>query len=753
MMQTSIERRANDGARAHLRRATGALRSGLVLAFVGGVFAIWTGSAAAAAAPGWNDYLDHAYVYSAADEGDLRALLERTTLVVGRSLADYHAETFPALAVRKTPMTEIQLRRKAIAELLLHRIGDRRSGLADAVATIDQLGDRLDRHENRYWFHTIHAHEALQAGDAEAFVDQILSVWLGVITPLEVPFETYKTLALTENGNAGFVRTLPHLYESVARLILVQSQTAALDGDIDSLGAIVRVLTDERVGADPDAIPADATSKAFLDHVVARLDGAESDGGSLSYTLALIEAERAHQRARKSLVDHGFDAHSEAAVRDTVAAYQRAMRNANTLQGQVAIYTRALRQVGEVFATADRTETEVSLDIPFSIERALALYGELHAAKDGDWARQGYVDQGRDAYLAAMQGLWSEIQEASFNAAAYYMSRKDLEGSASDESIVHAINTYSRYLHAFESFEGDPTGESLPDSAYFGAYLAARGIGDGVLFFAGGDASVDQLEEAIAQYRTALGYFPFDRALWSTLAVALQRSGRESDFLAVAKPIAVGVVRSRHLDRWIENEGAWGQEMASFRNAFENDRSLVYFGFADETKLPELEAEFARLQAERDAVEARVASTRDAREELNEERREAHRLAAQLSGENAAPAPPAVAIGGNGRTPHSERIAQLGLDLERLGSNHERLEARIRAIAHSLPTFKATLGHEALQGELAAQRDHPVHGLLRRYAEEYRPTTAPPAAVEEAASEGSQAAWQALQNWAAGEDR
>lgn len=722
-----------------------------------GLLAVWASSAEAMPEATWNDYLDHAYVFAAADEDDLRGLLDRTTLTVGRSLAEYHAETFPALAARRAAMTEVQLRRKAIAELLLHRTGERASGLADAVATVDLLSDRLDRHENRYWFHTIHAHDALASGDAAAFVDQILSVWLGVITPLEAPFETYKTLALTENGNAGFVRTLPHLYEGIARLVLIHSQTAALDGDIDSLGAIARVLTDERVGADPESIPVEATSKVFLDHVVARLDGPESDGGSLSYTLALIEAERAHQRARKHLADEGFSVASEAAVRDTVAAYQRAMRNANTLQGQVAVYSRALRQVGEVFATGERTGTEITIDIPFSIERALDLYRSLHAAKDGDWARQGYVDQGRDAYLAAMRGLWSELQEASFNAAAYYMSLKDVSGDGSDESIVHAINTYSRYLHAFEDFAGDPTGESLPDSAYFGAYMAARGIGDGVLFFAGGDASVDQLEEAISQYQTALGYFPFDRALWSTLAVALQRSGRESDFLAVAKPIAEGVVRSRHLDRWIENQALWGTEMASFRRAFENDRSLVYFGFADETRIDELEQEFARLQAERDAVALSIADTRSERDELHAARREAHRLAAEISGEKRSPAPPSVTgalpgrqmarDGADARTKHSDQIAQLALDIERLGSSHERLEVRIQAISQSLPTFKATLGHDALLGELAAQRDHPVHGLLRRYAEEYAPTTQAPSAPQ---SSGSSRAWQTLQSWMEG---
>ena len=703
------------------RRRTRPGLLGLALAGLAGVFA-----GTAVAAPGvatWNDYLDHAYVYASAGEEDLRALLDQATRSVGSSLADYHAETFPALAARKAPMTELQLRRKAIAELLLGRLGERQGGLEASLDTIGQLEDRLDRHENRYWFHTIRAHAALEAGLANAFVDEMLSVWLEVVTPLEVPFETYKTLALNENGNAGFVRTLPHLYESIARLVLVESQTAALDGDIDPLAALVRVLVDERVGADPATIATESTSLEFLHHVVERLDGPESDGGSLSYTLALIEAERAHQRARKRLAEGGFTPESEAAIRDSVAAYQRAMRNANTLQGQVAIYSRALRQVGEVFAAGERTGQIVRADIPFSIERALDLYDRLRDARDGDWARHGYVDQGRDAYLSAMRGLWSEIQEASFNAAAYYMSRLEDPEANRDESIVHAINTYSRYLHAFERHATVDATDALPDSAWFGAYMAARGIGDGVLFFAEGDASVAQLEEAIVQYRQALAFFPFDRALWSTLAEALQRAGRESDFLEVAKPIADNVVRSRHLDRFIKSGATWGQEMAHFRSAFENDRSLVYFGFADESRLPDLEAEFARLREERDAIAQSIAESRSARDELHAARSEAHRAATAASGENEAPTPPSVTMAPGGRSPESLQIAELAVDLERLGASRERLDAQIRTIEISLPIFKATLGHEALLDELAAERDHAVHALLRRFAEEYGPTT------------------------------
>lgn len=722
-------------------------RTGRRLALLAFATTLATALCAFAEEASWDDYLDHAYVYSAADTADLRTLIDRAEQNVGTRLADYHAEIFTSRSARAPLKSELEIRRKAIAELLLYRTGELANGLELATATIDGLEDRLDRHENRYWYHTVHAQRALAAGDAAAFVDQILALWLTVITPLEVPFETYRTLALTENGNAGFVRTLPHLYESVARLILVHSQSEALDGDIDPLAAIVRVLADERVGADPETVPVEASSKDFLDHLVARLDGPESDGGSLSYTLALVSAERAHQIARARLAEDGFSNEALAAIRDSVAAYQRAMRNASTLQGQVAIYTRALRQQSEVFATGERTGKAVEIDIPFSLDRGIELYEALHAARTGGWDRLGYLDQGRDAYVAAMQGLWAEIQDASFNAARYYTAHENEAGQIDDESIVHAINHYSRYLHAFERFSGDATGESLPDSAYFGAYQAARGIGDGVLFFSAGDASPEQVSEAIAQYQRALAYFPFDRALWGTLAVALQRSGREADFLAVAQPLASRVVHSRHLDRWIANRLAEGPVLESFRRAFANDRSLVYFGFADETRIGALEAEFARIAKERQAIAQSIAENRSERDSLNDKRRLAHRLASEASGENARPAPPGVAAAG--RTAESYEIERIARDLDRLDLQGDRLDARFEAIEEALPIFKATLGHEGLIRELAVQRDHPVHALLRRLAEEVAGSLPAPAT----ASEKSTTTDQELQAMIGGRDR
>ncbi len=78
-----------------------------------------------------------------------------------------------------------------------------------------------------------------------------------------------------------------------------------------------------------------------------------------------------------------------------------------------------------------------------------------------------------------------------------------------------------------------------------------------------------------------------------------------------------------------------------------------------------------------------------------------------------------------------------------------RLDARFEAIEEALPIFKATLGHEDLIRELAVQRDHPVHALLRRLAEEVA-GSAPAAAT---ASEKSTTTDQELQAMIGGRNR
>src|SRR5439155_13989073 len=163
-----------------------------------------------------------------------------------------------------------------------------------------------------------------------------------------------QTLSLSESPHSGFVAALPYLYENIARLILIKSQQMGMHGGIDPLAAIVRMLADGRVGAHPEVIPAELSARDYVRRIVTRLDGNESDAGSLSFTLALYEASKYHDTARSLLAEKGFGADTVKALRVASGAYEAALAQAVTLQGKAAVYTRVLRQLGELYAAKQR---------------------------------------------------------------------------------------------------------------------------------------------------------------------------------------------------------------------------------------------------------------------------------------------------------------------------------------------------------------------------------------------------------------
>ena len=126
-----------------------------------------------------------------------------------------------------------------------------------SVDAVRGLSDRLGRHENRYWYHYILAHRALEKGRHHDFVGELLDLWLGVVVPLESPYETLQTLSLSDAPNSGFASALPFIYENVARIVLLRSQQMGMNRGLDPLGSIVRLLGDGRVGAHPEVIPLD----------------------------------------------------------------------------------------------------------------------------------------------------------------------------------------------------------------------------------------------------------------------------------------------------------------------------------------------------------------------------------------------------------------------------------------------------------------------------------------------------------------
>ena len=282
----------------------------------------------------WADYLDFAYVYSSADSETLNARLKQYGNEAGISLDDYMVGYLGAGSRTNAGLGDDKIRRKAIGFLLQYLVTREPRMIERSSDTIAEIQDEGTNFEARYWYHYILAHRALEKGDAMGFVHQNLEMWLNVVIPMESAFDTFETLSLSQSANSGFVAALPYVFENISRLIVIRSQEMALNRDLDALAAVVRMLHSDRVGAHPDVIPEPASSAAYLDRIVSRLDGPESDAGSLTFTLALFEASKYHDRARALLASEGFSAKTLKAIGVASGAYQVALAPGGYRPGQ-----------------------------------------------------------------------------------------------------------------------------------------------------------------------------------------------------------------------------------------------------------------------------------------------------------------------------------------------------------------------------------------------------------------------------------
>ncbi len=646
----------------------------------------------------WSPYLDFAYIYASADAKALSERLGAYGKEAGLPLERYLRDYFETVAPLESGDAETLHRRKAIAYLLVYLSRGDADALAAAVRSVRELGGRLDRHENRYWYDYILAHDALERGYAKQFVDHVFDLWLGVVVPIEATYETLDTLALSDAPNSGFSSALPYVYENVARLVLLRTQEMGVDRDLDPLGAVVRLLAKGRLGAHPETVPPAASARGYLDRIVERLDGPESDAGSLTFTLALFEAGKHHDHARGLLASEGLSPETLRAVRRTSEAYETARSRSRKASGQAAVYTRALRQVGELFAAQQRLGVEADLLLPFTMEGAIAVYAELHGARAKGWEQLGYQGAGRPAYVDAMRRLWEEIQEATLNVGDYYLSRSAAEPHQADAHARTAAGIYGRYLAFFNEFATEEGKEAVPDAAYFAAFEAAKGIGDAYLRFAARPTRAE-VEMATDRYRSALALFPFDRELWPAITAGLGRHGRESEYAMLVRPIVDRVVRSRSVSTWIDQREAYAERIGALRRALSDSLVVMYMGFGEGSEVARFEQELGELRNRRDALAS----------ELRE--LAARRDALLRTGET-----PASADDGEERF-GTEPNPELADAARRLSEGNEllaRLDQQVAARSRALPLYKDALRTDGLIAEMRARRDHPMHALLRR---------------------------------------
>jgi hypothetical protein len=668
-------------------------------------FLTTTGPAGAADPDRWNDYLDFAYIYSSADSDALRARLDQYGTEAGVSLSDFILERYEVTKV--DALDQVALRRQATAYLLQYLANRDVESLEASADAIDAFEGQRGRHENLYWYRYIMAHQAIEQGNSEEFVSHIMELWLEVVTPLESSYDSLEALSLSQSPNSGFVSALPYVYENISRLIVLRSQEEGLNRGLDPIAAIVRLLHDERVGMHPDVIPLEASSKPYLDRIVARLDGAESDAGSLTFTLALFDAGRYHEKARSLLANEGLSDETIKAMGVASGAYATALNRSETAQGEAAVYIRVLRQLGEIYAAKQRLGVDPYVETSFSIEDAITVYRRLYSQRDHEgWVKLGFRTTGHQAYVETLHSLWEEVQEASLNAADYYLTRSLAEPNDAPEHVRSAAQTYQNYLAFFEEFAVRDEVALVPDSAYFAADEAGKGYGDSFLSFSSGNMTDAEISLMARRYADALSTYPFDRQLWSSLAAALERQGRSNEYLARARPIADTVARSRHVHSWIDNEEQGSEAISAVRSALADDLVIMYLGFADGSGMEELEASLLDLREKRQRIKTQLTEYTRRRKVLEGEASPSSAVPAKRA-DDARNAPP-------DRRDIQVEKATLTRQIAELSALEVKLARKIAGRARALPLYQATTKSNELIPQLRAQRQHPVHTLLRR---------------------------------------
>lgn len=667
------------------------------------VAAVGTASAATTDPERWGDYLDYAYVYSSAEPKLLEQRLVEYSQDAGIDLDSYVENFLGDPLTPDLPADTVTLRRSAIAYLLQYLV-TRDPVLIDRAAEVAaNLNLESDSYESRYWRHYIDAHRAMELGKSLDYVSSSLNLWLEVVVPLEAPFDALEELSLAHSPTTGFVSALPYVYENMTRMILIRSQEMGLTTNLDPLASLVRLLHHNRVGMNPEVIPTKASSRGYLDRIMTRLESAESDGGSLTFTLLLFEASKYHDQARALLAEQDFSDETLKAIDVTSGAYQLAWESTRTAQGRAAVYSRVLRLLGETNAAKQRLGQDPYVETQFSIEGAISIYEELYDARTEDgWKNAGFARAGQPAFVQTMRGLWEEIQEASLNSADYYLALSLAATENSDEFVRSAAETYTRYLAFFNRHATANDADYVPDSAYFAAYEAAKGYGDAFLNFASRSATSGELEVVAMRYLEAMHAFPFDPRLWPSLATSLERLGRSGEYLEHTRPIADAVTRSRHVDSWVKNQKSDHASLRALRSALADDLVLMYLGFAQDSGEGELDESLEALKVQRSDAEGKLAW-------LLDEAKPHDGARIQM-----APASPDAGV--------EPRKAPINMtrEIARTKMLLDKLNRKVTAREKALPLYRKALQAGGLIEALRTQRDHEVHTLLRRIYHESR---------------------------------
>ncbi len=497
--------------------------------------------ATAAQAPSgkWDHLLDVTYKFSWYPRSDLQKLLKLKATEYGQDLESYRGLLLGEITGGAPPTDRIQPEnfvsgkpwrsylRLSLAEFCLYLTSGQPAHLQNAQAALSILEHKTDQPEVEFWHYVYKAHQACREKNREAFIEAAYDIWQNVILRFEA-----ETLSLPGSASqAGFVGSLPYLYENLAQLVL---RKAILEQEIPDLYPLSALVLDIQ-----PKMSVKNGYRSMVDQVVERMHGPSSDNKNLNFAVALIEATS----RRYDFEDEKDPAQLPAKFTQARKYYQLAATWADTSQGKTAILTRymgflnyILRRFGDhpgmwkpngLFqAIPDLANDQLANAIGVFDRLASPVVAKEEGKKEGF--------ENSTTYLQALHQLWDSSAKLAIVLSDFNKNQRppghEADIFSAARPLEQVCNLFARYAPA------NPP--ALPDNAYFLTAFAAKKLG--TLYRQRGRYSIDSRDDAIAfAYQLeAAELFPLDLPGILQMAFQSSQNGQVRQYFHYARPLA-----------------------------------------------------------------------------------------------------------------------------------------------------------------------------------------------------------------------
>lgn len=501
---------------------------------------VWSNPAAAAMSrEQWNDLIDVTYKFSWYPKKDLRELIDAKGAEYGGTLSDYRRLLTAELNGGIVPTGPMDLRtlamgkpwrsylRLALAEFCQYRYTDDPVFLQNARTVIGVLTEKREQEEVGFWIDLLDVYARADARHRDPFIQGVFGIWQDVVLKLEIE----EILLPGDVAKAGFVRSLPYLYENLSYLIL---QKAILEQEIPDLYPLAPIVLDLN-----RKLSLEKGYKGMVEQVVARMRGVNSDNLNVNFAVAFLEATSRRYEFEEE--------QSEAKLAEKFRAVRKyhdlALLWADTSKGQAAVITqyagflnymtRRFSYRDDLLASARFFDNVPAQSADF-LNRAIALYESLASAT---MRQQGGTPGGFDSrgdYLRTMHYLWDASAKLSLTMADYFRANRRPDDIV---NIFPAERPLLQHSSLFDRYATE-NADIVPDNAYFLTAYMARQLADLYREQSRFSVSERSAQQAFAYQLRAIEIFPYDIPGILQLAFQSSEDGSVKKYYQFMRPIA-----------------------------------------------------------------------------------------------------------------------------------------------------------------------------------------------------------------------